>query len=124
MSAPSRALPLDERKSNQGNPYQNSIAGGAVVAHSVLQVCQQSNELKYPMIGAGGDMSESLQAVRSEAVAERTVLCLQALLDACFSAPEEVLPIVERICPLLDLPADSTSEEVGLEDIGIDPVLQ
>lgn len=53
-----------------------------------------------------------MEAAKSKDVAEQTVLCLQALLDACSCGRDETLPFIERICPLLDLPSDSVSEEV------------
>ena len=56
----------------------------------------------------------SIEAARSKDVAEQIVLCLQALLEACCCAPDEVLPFIERICPILDLAADSVSEEVRM----------
>lgn len=56
----------------------------------------------------------SIEAARSKDVAEQIVLCLQALLEACCCASDEVLPFIERICPILDLAADSVSEEVRM----------
>ena len=53
-----------------------------------------------------------MEAAKSKDVAEQTVLCLQALLEVCSCAPDEVLPFVERLSPFLDLQLDSVSEEV------------
>ena len=53
-----------------------------------------------------------IPAAKSEQVAEQVTLCLQAVFNACSCSADDVLPIIERLCPLLELPAENMSEEV------------
>ena len=65
------------------------------------------------MAGDGKDGPSGLPAARSDEVAERALQCGQALVERTQIKADEVVPLRERLLPVLTLPRESAAEEVG-----------
>lgn len=93
-------------------PLSVQVVYTAFVSHPQDNLLVMKKELVCAGPKSGSQLS--VPAAKSDDVAEKTIACLQALLEACSCASDEVLPIVERCCPILELPPDCISEEVSL----------
>jgi len=77
------------------------------------QIRNLQDDLQTPTSAGDGEKGAAgLPAARSDDVAEASLQCVKTLIGRAGSRVDEVVPLLERLCPVLTLPRQSATEEV------------